>query len=404
MSAGRSPASPLKVLVFSTLYPSSARPTHGLFVETRLRKLLESGRITAKVVAPVPWFFSTDERFGRYAVMARTPRRETRSGIDILYPRFFLPPKVGMSAAPFLLALGAAAALRRLRREGFDFDLIDAHYYYPDGVAAALLAAHCGRPFVVTARGSDINLLATRAVPRALIRWAARRAAASIAVSGALDEKLASLGVEGPRRVVLRNGVDLERFRPVPREEARARLGWPPGPALLLVGTLDENKGHHLVIGALPRLPGFRLVIVGSGPARARLEAMAVELGVADRVRFAGAVLQTGLPDYYSAADVLVLASGREGWPNVLLESMACGTPVVATDVGGVAEIVADSRAGVVIQDRSSAGVVAGIERLLSAPPGRDATRGYAEMFSWDATTAGQLDLFSRLAAAHCAT
>ena len=139
-------AADIRVLLFSSLYPSSARPLHGIFVETRLRELLQRGGVQARVVAPVPWFWSANSRHGRYAAFARTPRRETHNGIDVWHPRYATLPKVGMTIAPFLLALGALAALRDVQREGFDFDLIDAHYYYPDGVAAAMLAWWFGKP------------------------------------------------------------------------------------------------------------------------------------------------------------------------------------------------------------------------------------------------------------------
>ena len=186
-------SAPIRTLLFSTLFPSEVRPGHGIFVETRLRELLASGQIQTKVVAPVPWFFSTDDRFGNYARMARTPLRETRQGVDIQHPRYFLPPKVGMNIAPFMLALGAVPAVRRLIGEGFDFDVIDAHYYYPDGVAAAILAWYFKKPFVVTARGSDINLIAEHAIPGNMIRWAADKASASIGVSVALTGAMALL-------------------------------------------------------------------------------------------------------------------------------------------------------------------------------------------------------------------
>ena len=150
----------IRLLTFSSLFPSSVRPAHGIFVETRLRELLASGQVEAKVVAPVPWFFSTDEqRWGERARMARTPARETRNGIDVLHPRYLLLPKIGMTLAPLGMAMGAIPAVQRLIDEGFDFDVIDAHYYYPDGVAAAIIARHFGKPFTVTARGTDLNLI-----------------------------------------------------------------------------------------------------------------------------------------------------------------------------------------------------------------------------------------------------
>lgn len=400
-------AAPIRTLLFSTLYPSSARPGHGIFVETRLRELLGSGEVETRVVAPVPWFCSTHPRFGDYARLAATPPCETRHGIDVRHPRYFLPPKVGMHIAPFALAAGALPAIRRLQREGFDFDLIDAHYYYPDGVAAALLARHLGKPFVVTARGSDINLIARHAVPRRLMRWAAGRAAASICVSAALRDALAGIGAERAKLRVLRNGVDLARFAPLPPASARAELGWPAAPTLLSVGNLVENKGHHIAIellalpaGAGGPAPDTRLAIVGDGPERAALAALAQRLGVASRVVFAGAVAQARLPAYYSAADVLILASSREGWPNVLLEAMACGTPVVATAVGGVPEAVAALVAGRLVPASpapSAAAFAAALADLRRAGIDRAAVRRYAESFGWAETTQGQIALFAEV-------
>ncbi|MCY7305745.1 MAG: glycosyltransferase family 4 protein, partial [Rhodoferax sp.] len=165
----------IRILTFTTLYPSSVRPGHGIFVETRLRELMASGQVDARVIAPVPWFHSTHSRFGEYARMARTPRREMRNGLDVQHPRYFLPPKIGMTIAPFSLALGAMSAVRRLIKEGFSIDLIDAHYYYPDGVAAAILAQRFNLPFTVTARGTDVNLIARLPITGGLVRWAAKR-------------------------------------------------------------------------------------------------------------------------------------------------------------------------------------------------------------------------------------
>lgn len=384
----------VRTLLFSTLYPSSARPRHGIFVENRLLELLKSDQVETKVVAPVPWFYSTNERHGDYARMAATPRRELHNGIDVSHPRYFMPPKIGMNVAPFLLALGAIGTIRDLQREGFDFDLIDAHYYYPDGVAAALLAKYFDKPFVITARGTDINLLPDYPIPRRLIRYAANTAFASISVSRALSDKIANLCSSHAKLVVLRNGVDLVRFHPIPRPEARAMLRWPDVTTLLSVGNLVELKGHHLIIEALAKLPECNLAIVGDGPERSALQSLAIALGVSDRVIFVGSVAQEELFKYYSAADVLVLASSREGWANVLLESMACGTPVVATNISGNSEVVTAPAAGQLSLERSAESLAEATGLLFARMPTREAVREYAEQFTWENTTAGQLDLF----------
>jgi teichuronic acid biosynthesis glycosyltransferase TuaC len=388
---------PIRTLLFSTLYPSSVRPSHGIFVETRLRELLRSGRVDTRVVAPVPWFPFSAPRFGEYALFAKTPAVESRHGIDVAHPRYLLLPKVGMNAAPASIARAALPVVRNLIRSGFDIDLIDAHYYYPDGVAAALVAKAIGKPFVVTARGTDLSLIPDFALPRQRILETAQQASASIGVCTALMDSLAGLGADRRKLHVLRNGVDLVRFRPEPMAVARAHLGLPAGELLLSVGHLIERKGHHVAIEAMAELPGALLCIVGVGPEEPALRALARRLGVTDSVRFIGAVDNAELRWWYSAANVLLLCSSREGWANVLLEAMACDTPVLATNIWGTPEVVAAPEAGELFESRTAAALVAGYRRLCRRTIQAGATRAYAEGFSWDATSAGQLALFEQI-------
>lgn len=384
---------PLRILLFSTLYPSAARPNHGIFVETRLKQLLASGQVEVRVVAPVPWFPSRHPRFGQYAVFARTPEQETRSGIAIQHPSYPLLPKIGMSIAPFLLAIWAIPALRRLQAEGYDFDLIDAHYFYPDGVAAVLLGRYFNKPVVITSRGTDISFIPQFTLPRRLIQWAASRADGLITVCEALRNELINLNISPDKVTTLRNGVDLELFHPIDRVAQRVSFGW-TGFTLLSVGNLIPVKGHDLTIKALVQLPDVTLVIAGGGVELANLKALAQRLGVGERVFFVGVLPQSELVLYYGAADALVLASSREGWANVLLESMASGTPVIATRVWGTPEVVAAPAAGLLMEARSSDSLAAAVRTLQHNYPDRAETRRYAEGFDWQETTAGQLRLF----------
>lgn len=391
----------LRVLTFSTLYPNAAFPQHGIFVETRLRKLVASGRVEARVVAPSPWFPAWSPFPSAYTPYARIPARETRQGLEIVHPRYLQIPRFGMTLAAFTLAGAAERAMRRVQREGFDFDLIDAHYFYPDGVAAAIAARRLGKPLTITARGSDITEIGLYPLQRRLIYWAARQAQGIVTVCEALKDEMlrqaqATGGLPADKICVLRNGVDLDRFRPVEPGKARASLGV-AGPMLLSVGHLIPRKGHDFVIRALAELPGYGLVIVGNGPERAKLQHLAAELGVAARTRFQAAVGQEELCQYYSAADMLILASDREGWPNVLLEAMACGTPVIATKVWGSPEVVRAPEAGLLVERREGPAIAAAVRALAAAMPARRDTRAYAERFSWDATTEGQIELFDAI-------
>ena len=386
----------MKLLTFSSLFPNTVKPSHGIFVETRLRYLLASGKATSRVVAPVPWFPSSHPRFGDYAAFSKVPTNEVRYGIEVSHPRYMVIPKVGMTAAPWLMAQACKKEIGRILDEGYDFDAIDAHYFYPDGVAAVMLGKYFNKPVVITARGTDINLIPQYALPKKQLMWAASNAAGMITVCNALREEMIGLGIDGERIVALRNGVDLQRFQPTDRAAARASLGI-DGFTAISVGVLDPRKAHDLTIGALPLMPDVKLLIAGIGPERKRLEAQAAQLGVADRVTFLGAVAQTELKHYYNAADAMVLASSREGWANVLLESMACGTPVVASNVWGTPEVVAAPAAGVLMKERSSRGIAEAMADLRANYPEHAATRRYAEGFSWDATTEGQVQLFSRI-------
>jgi glycosyltransferase involved in cell wall biosynthesis len=389
----------LRLLTLSTLYPNPNQPNHGVFVENRLRHLVATGAASSTVIAPVPWFPSTHPAFGSWSRYAGIPRLERRHGLTVHHPRYLALPRLGLLSGPWMLYRALRHAARTLIAQGARFDAIDAHYLYPDGVAALWLGRALGLPVVVTARGSDTSLLPQFRLPRRLIGDVIDGSAALIAVSAGLREGLLDLGAPPDKVTVLRNGVDLATFRPpADRAALRAELGL-TGPTLLSVGLLIPRKGHDRIIAALPDLPDCTLLIAGEGPDRAALLAQAEHLGVADRVRLLGAQPHAELARLYGAADALVLASLREGWANVLLEAMACGTPALAGPAWGSAEAISSAEAGHVLDDVSPAAITAGVRRLLAAPPDRAATRRHAERFGWEPTTEGQLALFRRILA-----
>lgn len=386
-------ASSMKILAATTLYPNAASPSHGVFVENRLDFFRRRTAADIKVIAPVPWFPSTAPAFGRYARFAAAPGREMRRGMEVRHPRYAIPPKVGMTYAAFALARALEREARAVLAEGWDFDLIDAHYLYPDGVAAAAAARRLGKPFVMTARGSDVTELAHYPRQRRMILDAVLQSDGVIAVADALKKDLVALGAPAEKITVLRNGVDLAMFRPADRSAARAALGV-SGTVLASVGSLIPRKGHDIAIGALARLPEATLIIAGEGPELAALKAQAERLGVAPRIRFAGQLRHEALIDVYNAADALILASTREGWPNVLLEAMACGTPAIAADAGGAREVIRDAAAGRVLDERTPEAAAKAVRDVLAATD-RAATRAYAERHSWDETSDGLNALFA---------
>ena len=386
--------STIRILTFTSLYPNQVERNQGIFVENRLQHLLAHSEVESRVIAPVPWFPAKSPLFGNYATFAAVPKSETLREIEVLHPRYPVIPKIGMSAAPILMALSTYSLVRKYSTDPFGFDLIDSHYFYPDGIAATLLGRWLSKPVTITARGSDVNLISDHFVPRKWILWAASRCAKVITVSDALRDRLQRIGVDPEKIQTLRNGVDLNKFRPLfDRESLRQQLQC-SGPTLLSVGNLVELKGHHLVIEALTELPGINLIVIGDGPMRKSLIRLTQELKLVDRVRFEGTICHDELIRYYNAADALILASSREGMANVLLESIACGTPVVATPCGGNPEVVSDRRAGILTKDRSVEAIIAAVHKVFRDSPPRTEVAGFARRFSWTATTCGQVEVF----------
>ena len=384
----------IRLLTFTDLYPNAVQPRHGIFVEQRLRKLVEGGTVTAQVVAPIPW--SVVARVPFFGPPSRLPGpqpRNVRHGTKVFYPRYPVIPGLSNWVNPISMALASLPVIKHLRKDGYEFDIIDAHFFYPAGIAAILLGLWLDKPVVVTARGSDINVHAQLHVQGALVRWAARRSAAVIAVSQALRDALTDIGAPAARITVVRNGVDFDTFKQGDRESLRARFGW-CRPTLLTVGNLVPEKGQNFIIEALQNLPDTHLIIVGSGFEEGTLRKLAHKCGVHDRVTWISYLPQDQLAEYYVAADATVLASSREGMPNVLLESLACGTRVIASNVGGNPEIVSSEHAGILLRERSVDAVVEAVRKLAAAAATPAATRQFAQRFAWTAPIANLERLF----------
>lgn len=374
----------MKILVLSSLYPNAVQPRHGVFIEHRIAHLGQLGD-EIQVVAPVPWFPLKHRRFGKYADFASVPPKAVRRGVTVHYPRYPVIPKLGMNLAPYFMAAMLYPYILSLRKT-FDFDVIDSYYLYPDGVAASILARAFGQPFTMSALGSDVSLIARYPWPRRMIMRAIRQAAAVTTVCKALRDELLELGAAPDKVSVVEHGVDLGLFTPpVDRKALQRQMGL-RGPVVLSVGHLIDRKGHDLAIRAVAGLPGVHLWIAGDGPMQQVLQALASALGVADRVRFLGHVDQVHLPELYGAADIVLNCADREGIANVLLEALACGTPLVATPVWGSPEVVRVPAAGLLTMDRSVEAIRAALLSLLMALPDRSATRAFALQYDWRET------------------
>lgn len=377
------------VLVWSALFPNPVQPQAGIFIRERMFRVGQVLPMT--VISPQPWFplQGLIRRF-RPHFRPSLPREEVQLGIDVLRPRYFSVPGVLKQFDGWFMAMGARRTVRRLHRSG-RVAVIDAHFGYPDGYAATLVARQEGLPCTITLRGTELRHSRDPALRRRLVAGL-RSATRVFSVSASLKRLAMQLGLPDAAIRVVGNGVDSQRFKPISREDARRALGLEENARVLVtVGGLVERKGFHRVIACLPELvrefPTLHYLCVGSagpeGDFSLALERQVAELGLDDRVHFLGALPPTEVCRAMSAADVSVLATRNEGWANVLLEAMACGVPVVATDVGGNAEVICDEHLGTIVAFDDHPALARALGDALRRDWDRAAIRRHAEENDW---------------------
>ena len=339
-----------------------------------------------RVVAPVPYWppLKVTHRWQYRGVVSS----EQIEGVSVHHPRYFMIPKIGMTLHGWFLFLSVLPFIKELAKT-YPFDVIDAHYVYPDGFAGVLLGSYFGCPVVVSARGSDINQFSSFVLIRKLLSYTLRKATRVIAVCDALKQAMVPLGGQPEKISVIPNGVDSKKFYPISQREARTSLNLPDWKIIVSVGGLIPRKGFDLLIKSFHQVAEkmnkekVLLVILGDGPERGRLHELVIELCLTDQVRFGGDILHSELYRWYSAADLSCLASSREGWPNVVLESMACGTPVVATAIWGTPEIISSPTVGI-LSERNEVDLAEALERGLSKPWDREQIVQFAHRHGWE--------------------
>lgn len=382
----------MKILVLTNLFPSAWDPLRASFNRQQFDRLAALHDLEVMV--------AVDFRERRRGPRGEPPVLAHARSTDFT---FWYPPRIGRS----LHGLAWYASLwaqqgARLKRERFD--LLLASWAYPDAVGTARLARRLGLPYVVKVHGSDINVQAGFRLRRGQIAGALRGARAVVAVSDALAGKVRDLGVDAGRVNLLYNGVDGARFRPGDQAEARRQLDLPADvPLLLYVGNLKDSKGCVDLLEAFPAVlghhPAARLVMVGEGASRATLLARGRQLGIEDRLVLVGARPHDQLPVWMRAADLLSLPSHNEGVPNVVLEAMACGLPVVASRVGGIPEVLPET-AGILVPAHDRVRLGAALIEALARDWSREAITDYASRFSWE-DNVQRLDRIIRDAAGH---
>ena len=380
----------MKVLVFTGLFPNNVWPNHGIFIQQRMAHVAKLPQCDVRVVTPVPYYPPIP--IGWRSAYRNIVKQQEIEGLRVDYPRYFMIPKIGMALQGILLFLSLLPFVVRLKKE-FPFEIIDAHYLYPDGFAAILLGWWVNVPVVVSARGSDLNVFEGFPVIRRMLEWTLGRANAVITVSQALKVVALRLGVTSEKVSVIPNGVDSSKFFPLDKEEARSKIGLSleKRKIVVSVGHLTPNKGFDLLIKTIGELAEKSneipplLVIVGGGIYTQVLEALVQRLRLESSVYLVGAVPHDQLLWYYNAADLVCLMSEKEGWPNVVLEALACGRPVLASRAGGIPEILTSSQVGNLV-DRNVSQLALCMEAALNQKWDVSEIVGHAQRFSWTQT------------------
>jgi glycosyltransferase involved in cell wall biosynthesis len=381
-----------KTLVLSFLYPNDAQPIAGVFVRERIVRVSRLAELF--VISPQPWspFDGLIRRFVKPGYRPWPLNPDTNEdGFQVIRPRFVSVPGVLRSADGLSMAISVYLTLYR-RGLRSDVRLIDAHFAFPDGYAAFRLSRWLKVPYCVTLRGAkDTDTIGT---PReGMLRRALQNARAVIGVSDSLRRFAVSVGCNPDRALAITNGVDGGKFFPEDRAEARRRLGLPQDAKVMIsVGSLIPLKGHHRVIDTMPellkRFPDLRLLVVGGptsfGDTSGMIQEQIARLGLAGQVTMCGRVSPDQLRWYLSAADLFVLATENEGWPNALMEALGCGLPIVTTDVGGNAEIVCSPAMGSVVRYWEPDQFIVEAGRWLENQDGREERLRWIAERTWD--------------------
>ena len=381
------------ILVFTSLFPNRYFPEFGTFIKKRMKAYANRENCNIVVISPVPYFpsFLKSKKYEKYS---KIPKQDVIDGIKVYYPRYPLIPKISMLFQGISIFISTFFLVRQIHKT-FSFDLIDGHFIYPDCFAAVLHGKFFHKPVVVSARGSDIHEYMDYSWVKFLIKKTLHSADSIISVCSALKKIMVDAGIEKHKIHIIPNGIDKNKFYYKNRVEARNILGLDSSEQIVLsVGALIRLKGHHLTISAIKSLAKkyskIKLYIIGKGSEKEYLEMLIEELNLPGRVLLTGEIPNHELIHWYNAADVFCLSSKKEGWANVLTESLACGTPCVATNVFGSPEIITENENGFLVE-RKREDIEKGITKALSVRWDRVKISEKIQKRTWD-TVAQEVD------------
>lgn len=394
-----------QILALSTLFPNKEYPALGIFVMNRLRAIQRHHDI--RVVAPIPTF-PFKNMIRRFKKFSAIPAREQIEGLDVVHPRFSVIPRYLKWVDSISLFLSTIQTIFRLSRR-YKLDLIDVHWTYPEILTAFIWARFLKIRFIVTIRGKEALYLSEKSLRRYIIKTLLKQSDAVITLSSELKDIVKYMGIAAEKIHVIRNGVETSKFYLMDKQECRKRIGIPEGKKIILsAGSLILRKGHHKIIELLPALAkkhDIELYVIGSvgpeGDDLAFLENLIKRLGL-ENVHLVGSVLNNDLSCWYNAADIFCLSSSGEGCPNVVLEALACGTPVVASNVGEINNIIDTDVKGYVFELDKPDDLEFNLNRALDCQWDREAISVSMQQQTWDMCAKNVNKIYEKVMNGNC--
>ncbi|CAB1055281.1 hypothetical protein D1BOALGB6SA_14 [Olavius sp. associated proteobacterium Delta 1] len=377
----------VKLLLTTSIFPNSYEPTKGIYIYRQAKALLEFCDV--KVIAPVPYVPGW-MKLPTYEGYLRVPRKENLNGLEVLYPRYVVTPRIGRAfyGLSYFVSVWNCA-----RKNAADSKVILTYWAYPDGFGSVLLGKKRGLPVLLGGLGCDINDAENDRIRRRMVSFALRKSEHVMSVSAAMKRKMCYLGVPEDKVIVIPNGVE-EKFKPIKQSEARNQIDlgivdstdskekW-----ILYIGRFSSEKGLETLLKATKVLAErgskVRVILVGNGPEKKKLENMSIAIGLSKILRFVDEVSHEKVPIIMNCADVFCLPSIREGWPNVVMEALACGIPVVASNVGGLPEIIAHHDYGLLVPAGDPVGLADGLESAINRIWDKDVVRSAVRNRTW---------------------
>lgn len=377
----------LRIIAVTSIFPNNEEITKGIYIFKQLQALSKICHV--KVVAPVPYTPPFLRRY-RYSRYNKIPMIEDDGGLTVYHPRYLVIPKIGRSLYGFLYFFSILSFFKRMKKD-FRPDILIGFWAYPDGFVATLLSRVFRLPALISCRGCDVNTAGDTLVIKRFIQWTLKNCRKVIAVSHAMAGVIENLGVDRTRIRVIPNGIDPEQFTVIPKITRRGLKYIEIGEdekVVLYCGRLSEEKGIMYLLEAIRIMKEshrhVRLLIVGDGPLKAIIRSTIKKLGIEDRVTILNELPHDVIPKIMGASDLVCLPSIREGWPNVVTESLACGVPVVATRVGGVPEILKSPEHGETVLPADPESLASALWNGLNKKWDRERIRNSFIQRTWD--------------------